>query len=227
MFPAKPLALAAIIAAGLAACEQPPSREAEETAIRAQEAKLSGLIASRDAAGIADLYAEEGVFMPPNSAEVTGKDGITAAWQGLFEIPGFSYDLRSEKIVLGASADLASDLGNYEYKSSSGGAQVSDKGKSIVNWVKRDGTWKILAHAYSSDAPLLPPTPAVPVDATAPAAPADGTASPTAPATPDTTTPGATTPGATTPPATPPTTPAPGGTPTTPPSPPPASPTTP
>ncbi len=217
-----------IVAAGalvaLAACTQEPSKDTEEKAVRDQTAKLSSLIASRDAAGIADLYAEDGVFMPPNSPEVKGKDDLTRAWQAMLETPGFSYQLSSDAVVVASSGDLATDKGHYAYSASGGGSAVSDKGKSVLNWVKRNGEWKILAQAYSSDAPIMPPTPTVPADALTPTAPPtattpDATTPPaTAPATPGgpTTTPPATTPSGTTP-----------GTPTTPPAAPPATPTNP
>lgn len=136
-------------------------------------------------------------------------------------MPEFSYELSSDKMVFGASADSASDVGHYEYKSGAGGTQVADRGKSIVNWVKRDGQWKIPAHAYSSDAPFFPPTPTVPADAVAPT---PGTAPGLTPTTPGPTAP--TTEGAAsaTPAPTAPTTPVPSGSSTTPPAPPPPSP---
>ena len=215
-----------IVAAGaliaLVACSQEPSREAEEKAVRDQAAKLAALIGNRDAAGVAAMYADDGVFMPPNAPEVKGKDDLTRAWQAMFETPGFSFQVSTDKVVLGSGADLATDTGHYRYSASTGAAAVSDKGKSVLNWVKRGDEWKILAHAYSSDAPIMPPTPTVPPDAMAPATapptttttppgtmpappgttPAPGTTSAPTATTPPATTPGGATPG--TPPATPP-----------------------
>lgn len=182
--------LAAVLPAAamlaLTACSDQPSAEAETKAIRAQNEKLATLIENRDAAGIADLYASDGVLLAPNAPKIAGRESIVAAWRAMFAIPGFSYKLDSEKIVLGNGADLAADLGTYEYRSGTANGVVVDKGKSIINWVKRDGEWKILAQTYSSNAPLLPPTPSPPQGAIEPAVPpatstTPGTTDPAAP----------------------------------------------
>ena len=40
----------------------------------------------RDAAGMAELYTEDGQLMPPNSDFVTGKLGIQAVWQSVMDM---------------------------------------------------------------------------------------------------------------------------------------------
>lgn len=212
MFSTPRLMIAAGALLAVAACSQQPSLEAEQKAVRDQSAKLQTLIAAHDAAGIAELYADDGVFMPPNSPEVKGKDDLTRAWTAMLNTPGFNYQLSSDKLEFATSADVATDLGRYQYSAGNGGATASDQGKSVISWVKRDGQWKILAHAYSSNQPIVPPTPTVPPEAITPP-PSDATAPPTE-----------TTPGVTTPPAT---LPPPASTPTTPPTTPPATPTNP
>ncbi len=192
----------------LAACsEQTASTKGEEDAIRAQNQKWLEAIAKHDADAVAVMYAPDGEFMPPNASKVTGRDAIKAAWQSMFQIPGVGLTFTTDKFVFGKSADLAVDIGSYDFKSASGGSSSSDKGKSVVTWVKRDGNWQVLTDMFSSDAPTLPTTPtppasgATPESAAAPAAPASG--APLAPGTPGTTTTTTTMPGTpTSPPAT-------------------------
>jgi hypothetical protein len=110
----------------------------------------------------------------------------------MFQIPGVGLTFATDKFVFGSSNDLAVDIGSYEFKSSSGGSSASDKGKSVVTWVKRDGTWQVLTDMFSSDAPPLQstPTPSAPAaSAATPAEAAPGTAlTPGAPGTTTTTT---------------------------------------
>jgi uncharacterized protein (TIGR02246 family) len=198
---------AAVLALG-ACSPTSTSTTNEEAAIRAQNAKWLDAIAKHDADAVAAMYAQDGEFLPPNSPKVTGRDGIKAAWKAMFQIPEVALTFTTDKYVFGSSADLAVDIGSYDYKSSSAGSSVSDKGKSVVTWVKRDGTWLVLTDMFSSDAPMLPSTPTVPAasatapeSTTTPVAPAAG--APLAPGTPGTTTTTTTTPATpTSPPAT-------------------------
>lgn len=201
---------AAMLALG--ACgEQKPTAANEEAAIRAQNAKWLDAIAKKDADAVAALYAQDGEFMPPNASKVTGRDAIKGAWQAMFQIPGVGLTFATDKLVLSQNADMAVDIGSYDFKSESGGSSVTDKGKSVVTWVKKDGTWLVMTDMFSSDAPPLPSTPTpppvaatTPPSTTTPVEPATGaTTTPLTPGTPGTTTTTTTTPGtATTPPAT-------------------------
>ena len=105
------------------------------------------------------MYAQDGEFLPPNASKVTGRDAIKAAWQAMFQIPGVGLTFTTDKFVFGKSADLAVDIGSYDFKSSSGASSTTEKGKSVVTWVKRDGTWQVLTDMFSSDAPMLQSTP--------------------------------------------------------------------
>jgi hypothetical protein len=127
----------------------------------------------------------------------------------MFQIPGVGLTFTTEKFIFGKSADLAVDIGSYDFKTEAAGSSTADKGKSVVTWVKRDGSWQVLTDMFSSDAPALPSTPTPPPAAaatpepstTTPVAPA-GTTAPLTPGTPGTTT-TTTTPGTpTSPPAT-------------------------
>jgi uncharacterized protein (TIGR02246 family) len=174
---------------GLGACSpSSTSSSNEEAAIRAQNTKWLDAIAKHDADAVAAMYAQDGEFLPPNSAKVTGREGIKAAWQAMFQIPGVGLTFATDKFVFGSSNDLAVDIGSYEFKSSSGGSSASDKGKSVVTWVKRDGTWQVLTDMFSSDAPPLQstPTPSAPPATATPAEAAPGTT--LTPGTPGTTT---------------------------------------
>ncbi|MBI1211589.1 MAG: SgcJ/EcaC family oxidoreductase [Alphaproteobacteria bacterium] len=148
--------------AALAACEQKPSTATEEAAIGAQNAKWLDAIAKHDADTVMMMYASDGELMPPNSPKAAGRDAIKDAWGKMFEIPGFGLTFTTDKLTFSQSGDLAVDVGTYNYKSEAAGSSVSDAGKYVVTWVKRDGTWQVLTDMFSSNAPMLPPTPTVP-----------------------------------------------------------------
>jgi quercetin dioxygenase-like cupin family protein len=64
---------------------------------------------------------------------------------------------KTEKLVLSSDHTMATDIGTYQFNAGEGATRITDKGKSVVVWVKRDGNWLVLTDMFSSDAP--PPAP--------------------------------------------------------------------
>lgn len=188
-----PVAFAAVVAACvlvLAACE-PGDHAADEAAIREINKAWQDKIVAKDAASIAQNYAEDAQFLPPNAPKAVGREAIQKGWTEMFAIPGVALTFESEKMVFAKSGDLAVDIATYKFSMGEGAAVVNDSGKSVVTWTKRDGKWLVLTDMFSSDLPAAPaaaPAPEVtpaPVDgATPPAAPDGATPAPATPTTP-------------------------------------------
>lgn len=172
-------AAAAACVVFLAACG-PSGPEADEAAIRDANKKWLEAIVAKDAGAIAALHAEDAQTLPPNAAKVVGRDAIQRNWADMMAMPGMSLVFETEKLVVAKSGDLAVDIGTYTFTIGEGAAAVTDTGKSVVTWTKRDGKWVVLTDMFSSD---LPPPPPAPAAAPAPA-PAEGTTPPTEGATP-------------------------------------------
>ncbi len=92
-----------------------------------------------DAAGIADLYTENGQFLPPNSDFVTGKQAIQATFQAFMDM-GIKA-IKIETIEVEGYGDTASEVGRYTLEGEDG--QVLDQGKYIVIWKQEAGQWKL------------------------------------------------------------------------------------
>jgi len=183
-----PVAFAAVVAACvvlLAACG-PGGHEADEAAIGEINKAWQEKIVAKDAAAIAQIYAEDAQFMPPNAPKAVGREAIQKGWTDMFALPNVSLTLGTEKITFAKSGDLAVEVGTYKFSMGEGAAAVNDTGKATVTWTKRDGKWLVLTDMFSSDLPAAPPPAAAPAEAVAPAVPADGT---TPLAAPDATTP--------------------------------------
>ena len=61
---------------------------ADEQAIRGHSARWLQLIKSKDAAGIAQFYADEGAVMPPNAPIGKGRAAIQQTWASMMQTPG-------------------------------------------------------------------------------------------------------------------------------------------
>lgn len=173
----KTFATVLVLAGALSLNACAPSTEGDEAAIRAINKKWEELIVAKDVKAITAIYAEDGQFLPPNAPKAVGHAAIEQGWTGFMAIPNVALTFGTEKFVFSKSGDLAVEIATYKFSSGEGAAAMSDTGKAIVTWTKRDGKWFVLTDMFSSDAPPPPAPPA------APAAPADP-AAPAAPATP-------------------------------------------
>lgn len=163
----------AVVACGfVAACGSGSNPQADEAAIAEQNKALMAAIAAKDAKAAAAIYATEGELHAPNSPKVVGHAAVEEYYTRMAGLPGASLTFATEKVVFASGGDIAVDIGTYQFA----GGGMTDEGKSVVTWTKRDGKWLILTDSFSSNRPLPPPPAAAPVE-TAPAAPTtDGTA---------------------------------------------------
>ena len=126
---------------------------AAEQAIRGHIARWLQLIEAKDAATIAQLYADDGVVMPPNQPLVAGREPIVQFWQAMTAIPEMTLTFQPERIEFSRAGDVALDRGTYRFTGKPGGQAVDETGKYLVIWKKVDADWKVAADMFSSDKP--------------------------------------------------------------------------
>ena len=124
---------------------------ADEQAIRGQVNRWLQLVKAKDAAGISELYAEDGAVMPPNAPIGKGRAAIKQTWASMMNTPGFSLTFTPEQIVLSSSGDMALDRGTYRAQVSPSGRTQDDTGKYVVVWRKIGNEWKAAADIFNSD----------------------------------------------------------------------------
>jgi ketosteroid isomerase-like protein len=104
---------------------------------------------ARDAAGVADLYAEDGVIMPPKAKSAKGRAAIAAYLEkDMAEAPG---ELVIETAVHDMSGELGFSQGHFWVKDADG--NVVDEGKWLEVRRKIQGEWKIIYDIWNSDNP--------------------------------------------------------------------------
>jgi uncharacterized protein (TIGR02246 family) len=124
---------------------------ADEQAIRGQVDRWLQLVKAKDAAGIAELYAEDGAVMPPNAPIGKGRAAIQQTWTSMMRTPGFDLTFAPEQIVVSSSGDMALDRGTYSLTIAPDGTTQTDTGKYVVVWRKVDHEWKAAADIFNSD----------------------------------------------------------------------------
>ena len=105
---------------------------------------------SGDAAGLAELYTDDGQILPPNSGFVTGRTAIEAFWEALMEM-GIK-QVKLEVVEVERGPDTAYEMSTFILADANG--QTLDQGKYIVIWKQEDGDWKLHRDIFNSSTPV-------------------------------------------------------------------------
>lgn len=154
------LAAAALLLPACERVERHPAAEsaqantaAAEQAIHSVNERWLQLIRNKDAVGVAQLYAEDGVVMPANENAAHGRQAIGQWWGRWFRVPDYDLSFQTDQLIVSASGDLALDRGTYRFRATLPEGPVNDTGKYVVVWRKTGGDWKVVADIFNSDLP--------------------------------------------------------------------------
>ncbi len=116
--------------------------------VAADEAFMSAF--SQGSAGeVANLYTEDGQFLPPNGEFMTGRQQIQDTFQSLMDSGVKEVKLMALEVE--GYGNTASEVGKYILEGE--GGQVIDQGKFVVIWRKEAGQWKLHRDIINSSMP--------------------------------------------------------------------------
>ena len=119
--------------------------EARIALIRFGEKVLKG-----DAAGLATLYTEDAVLLPPNSEKIYGRKAIEEFWGGVMQM-GVK-DAVLETVEFFGSGDTLTEVGNYTMKIQPEGQKpIEYKDKYIIVWKQTDEGLKLHRDIWNSN----------------------------------------------------------------------------
>ena len=122
----------------------------ERMAIEAANQRAMEAFGRQDAAGLARVYAEQAVALPPNAESIRGRDAIQQMWQGAFAT-GLTA-CRIETLAVESAGDLAVEEGRYTLYA--GDNKVADEGKYIQIWKREGGQWFSHRDIWNSSRPV-------------------------------------------------------------------------
>jgi uncharacterized protein (TIGR02246 family) len=141
------LSVVCVTALATAAAAEDVRQAIEQVNARFMEAFKAG-----DAATIASLYTETGKMLPPDAAEIVGREAIQAEWQSW--IDGGLKDLTLEAQEVEASGDLAYEVGAFSLQvPAENDAMATAGGNYVVVWKRvAEGSWRLHVDTWN-DAP--------------------------------------------------------------------------
>ena len=107
--------------------------------IRNANDRFERFFVDRDAPGMASLYTNDGMLLPPGADVQSGKQAIQAFWQMVMDMGVKT--ARLETLEVEDNGEIAIEVGRYNLRCAEG--QVIDHGKYIVAWKKDMGQWKL------------------------------------------------------------------------------------
>jgi len=119
---------------------------AQKAEIDAVNSKWMELFNKGDFAGIAQLYTEDAIALPPGSVMVKGRAAIGAMWKSMAEQVSDPKVVALDVKTIGPSA--AREIGTFSLKTK--GATPEDvTGKYVVVWEKVGTEWKLATDIWN------------------------------------------------------------------------------
>ena len=144
------------IAAVLTGCTSEPTAQAvdiaaDEAAIRAISAQWYELATQKDAASIANLFADDGRLVWPGQDPIEGRAAVGEFMAISFSAsPVQSLDWSTDRVVVAASGDLAVAYGTYADENLGPDGTGADRGSYVTVYRKVDGAWRISTDVSAS-----------------------------------------------------------------------------
>jgi len=120
--------------------------------IRAMDAEFMNHVAAKDAASVAELYADDARILMPGQPVISGKPEILAFYKAA--LAGPVQAIRLDTTHIEVSNDLAYAFGlNTVTLNVPGGTPREEKGKYVTVYRRQStGDWKVIGDSYSSNA---------------------------------------------------------------------------
>lgn len=163
----QPLRLAAVlmVAGAASACRPGGARHdragespaalspSDQAGIRAADSAFAAAANEGNADGVAGVYANDAVLLPPNLPPQKGRQAIRTFWGGFLDVYTLRFEIASDTIE--GRGDLAYNVGHYRFTAvpkAKGAPGVADEGKFVEVLKKQsDGSWKYAVDMYSSN----------------------------------------------------------------------------
>jgi uncharacterized protein (TIGR02246 family) len=155
-------AVLSLVVLSLAACAAPQPQvdiAAEEQAVRALSMRWLELDKAKDNAGIAALFADDGVMYREGAEPAVGSAAIQAALAAEdTQNPDETVEWTTDRVEVAPSGDLAVEQGTWTSTTPAAAGSTQASGKFLTVHRKVNGEWKVVADMSITTTPPPPST---------------------------------------------------------------------
>ncbi|MDI9933049.1 DUF4440 domain-containing protein [Rhodococcus sp. IEGM 1354] len=103
-----------------------------------------------DGAGVASVYVDNAILLPPGGPTVHGRDEIASFWQGVIDAGGVAIEL--ETVALDFFGDVAREIGRGDLTMASADGSTSKSGlKYVVFWMLTPNGWRYETDIWNAE----------------------------------------------------------------------------
>jgi uncharacterized protein (TIGR02246 family) len=136
------------------AASLPAAAASEESAILKASETYRKAVLEADAVGVAALYRDDAIEMPPLQKAIVGRPAIEQFYRGMFGGPSKVTDFTFTHTETTAEGDLGYDVGTYQRTMSRGpSGPMKAAGAYLVILKRTAGVWKVAYLTYTCDCP--------------------------------------------------------------------------
>ena len=129
-------------------CLWVPAMAQDKATIQSLNDKFAQAFNAGDAAGVAALYTDEAVILPPGAEMMKGRSAIQAFWKGAAEQLGNGKLPTVDVKPLGS--DRALEIGSFTFRTKASQPQEIT-GKYVVVWEKVGADWKLATDIWNTN----------------------------------------------------------------------------
>jgi uncharacterized protein (TIGR02246 family) len=128
---------------------------ADETAIRNVMAAYEAALNASDTRAVMPLYAEDGVFMAPNSQSAAGKSAVRQAYDAVFKAITLKVKFSIAEVVVMSPqwAFVRTNSAGTQKINATGAASAEGNQELFIFRKDDDGKWRIARYSFSTTNP--------------------------------------------------------------------------
>lgn len=147
------LAFSVVMSVGCARSGPPPGSldaVAALEGLREARASFLGAMAAKDAPAVAAHFADDAVLHVADMPAIRGRVAIGGFYENMFRFL-LASEATPGSLRMSSAGEMAFDEGTVMNAFRSEDGPVEYAGKYLLVWEKRDGAWKVVVYAVSSD----------------------------------------------------------------------------